>query len=495
MGPVQSKLVVPNDLAYLPTIRSYVEAIAAKVGFPQEQIRRIQLAVDEACTHVIETSFEPGERTTFVVSGEESDVGLRVVIADRGMPFNPAAVADYDPQAGLDRELGGMGFFIMKQMVDEVRFVSRGPEGKELHLHKYLEAGDITTYLSEEELQPYDAKVQPAPPGTYDFRLMRPVEAEAIEVAKCVYKTYGYTYPGEHIYYPERLVEMNRTGEMLSVVVVTDTGEVAGHCAISGGGPDALIRELGQAAVDPAHRGRRLLTRLLRFAIEEAHRRGMAGLFGEPVTNHPYSQRASYKLGFRDTALLLAYIPESVYFKKIGEEALSQRMTLLYNFLPLSGCGSSQIYAPYHHRTMLGQIYDTLGLDRALALPTPEAVESCPDQSELSTHVMSAIDVAHMEIRSPGRYLATEVEIKVSELVRKAIACIHLDLPLTDSRTTALCPHFEAMGFVLGGILPDAQGHDVLRLQYLNNVPIDFDQVHVDSAVGRALKTYIQGHF
>jgi serine/threonine-protein kinase RsbW len=495
MGKEHSRLVVPNDLSYLPAIRAYVGAVAAKVGFSDKETGRLQLAVDEACTHVIETSFEPGEETIVSVAAEESDVGLRIVIADQGMPFNPASVIDYDPAAGLDRELGGMGFYLMKRMMDEVRFISKGPEGKELHLVKYLETGSITAYLSEEELQPYEMKVQPAPPGSYEFRLMQPTQPEAIEVSKCVYKTYGYTYPGEHVYYPDRLVEMNRSGELVSVVVVTDAGEVAGHCAISSDTPGSAIRELGQAAVDPAHRGRRLLTRLLSFAIEEARRMGLAGLFGEPVTNHPFSQKASYGLGFRDTALLLGYIPQSVLFKKIGDEALAQRMTLLLNFMLVGDCGRSRIYTPYHHRTMLAKIYDSLGLRRQLALPSEDALAQCGEQSELSTLVMSAIDAARIEIKRPGRYVTTEVEIKLNELARKGMACIHLDLPLTDPSAALLCSHFEALGFVLAGILPKADGNDTLRLQYLNDVSIDFDQIIVDSEIGNALFEYIRSQY
>ncbi len=485
-----STLTIPNDPSFLGVVRSYIEAVAGRIGFDLQQVRHIQQAVDEACSHIIATSFEPGEEATLTITGQESDVGLHVVIADQGLPFNPALVVEYDPQAGLDRELGGIGFYLIKQMMDQVRFVHKGPEGNELHLTKYLDQGSITTFLSEEELQPYDDRVEPAPPGTYDLRLMRPVRAEAVEVSRCVYRTYGYTYPGEHIYYPDRLIEMNRRGEMLSIVAVSDTGEVAGHCAISGP-PEAPIREIGQAAVDPAHRNRNLLTRLLRFAVEEARRRGLAGLVGEPVTNHPFSQRASAHLGFQDTALLLGYIPQSVFFKKIGDQALGRRMTLLYNFLPLGDCGRSRIYAPLHHRTMLRRIYDGLGLQRTLVEP-PAVLPRRPDQSRLSTEVLSAINAAHIILQQPGRYAATEVRIKLNELIRKGVACVHLDLPLTDPATATLCAHCEMAGFTLAGIIPQADGNDLLRLQHLNEIPIDWNEMVIYSEAGQALKRYLQ---
>jgi len=493
MAKDPSTLTVPNDTAYLPVISAYVTASAAQVGFSEDEANRIRLAVDEACTNVIETAFEPGEEATFTVACQRFEAGLRVIIADQGMPFNPAAVADYDPQAGLDRELGGLGFYLMKQVMDEVRFVSKGREGKELHLVKYLERGNIATLLSAEELQPYEAKVQPAPPGSYVFRLMQP--AEAIEVARCVYKTYGYTYPGEHVYYPERLSELNRTGEQISIVAVSDKGEVAGYCAIFGGRPDDPIRELGQAAVDPAHRGRQIISQLVQRAIDEARSRGLAGLCGEPVTNHPFSQQVGLKLGFRDSAILLGYIPQSVHFKKIGAEALPQRETLLYCLLPLRPWPAAQVYAPPPHRPLLERIYADLGIERhtvAVGETSKLVPRPRPEQSLLSTRVLSAINVARLEITTYGQYVTTEVEIKRRELCRKGIACVHLDLPLSDPWTAFLGTDFEAQGFLLAGVLPKADGQDVLRLQYLNDVPIDLDKIHVVSEVGQELLAYVK---
>jgi serine/threonine-protein kinase RsbW len=293
---------------------------------------------------------------------------------------------------------------------------------------------------------------------------------------------------------------MNRTGEQISIVAVSDKGEVAGYCAIFGGQPDDPIRELGQAAVDPAHRGRQIISQLIQRAIDEARSRGLAGLFGEPVTNHPFSQQVGLKLGFRDTAILLGYIPQSVYFKKIGAEALPQRETLLYCLLPLRRWPAAQVYAPPQHRPLLERIYANLGIQRELVpLQTSEVSQTSevlsqprPEQSVLSTSVLSAINVARLEITAYGQYVTTEVEIKLRELCRKGVACVHLDLPLSDPWTALLGADFEAQGFLLAGVLPKADGQDVLRLQYLNAVPIDFDKIHAVSEVGQELLAYVK---
>jgi len=65
-------LTVPNDTFYLAIIRAFVKAVAAQTGFDDADISDIQLAVDEAWTHVIETAFEPGEAQDTTVSCQRS---------------------------------------------------------------------------------------------------------------------------------------------------------------------------------------------------------------------------------------------------------------------------------------------------------------------------------------------------------------------------------------------------------------------------------------
>jgi anti-sigma regulatory factor (Ser/Thr protein kinase) len=110
-----SILTIPNDTAYLPVVGAYMKAVAAQLGFDDADIGDIRLAVDEACTHVIETAFEPGEEQSFTVSCQRYPSGLRVTIADKGMPFDPHSIPAYDARGGPDRELRGLPFYLIQQ--------------------------------------------------------------------------------------------------------------------------------------------------------------------------------------------------------------------------------------------------------------------------------------------------------------------------------------------------------------------------------------------
>ncbi len=482
-----SQLTVPNDLSYLPVIGAYTRAIAERAGFAAADVHRIRLAVDEACTNVI-ASFEPGDRQPFTITSRVDSTSLTIAIADKGLPFDPTAVAAYDASGGLDRDTGGLSYYLIKQVMDEVRYLNKGREGKEVRLTKYRATSDVQSYFTAQELQPYEAMAAPAD-VPIAYRLMRP--DEAARVAQCVYRIYGYTYPGEHYYYPERLAEMNRTGEIISAVAVLDStsGEVVGHCALVGA-PDSPIREVGQALVSPPYRDRGIIARLTTLLHQVARERGLAGLYCLPVTLHPYSQRAALALGYRETGLLLGYVPQSVFFKRMEEGELAQRETLLYAFLPLNMPAGPAVYPPPHHREMIQRIYEHVGLTRRLA-ECPAELSAPAAPANLSTHIKLSLNSAQIEVQGYGDRVAGEIAARLSELRGRGLAVIHLDLPLTDPLTARFCANLEGLGFFFGGVLPGVE-KDILRLQYLHDVTIDYDQITCASVLARELLEYIK---
>jgi len=500
-----SSLTIPNDTAYLPVVGAYVKAVAAQLGFDEADLSDIRLAVDEASAHIIQTAFEPEEEQSLTISCQRFPSGLRVTISDKGMPFDPYSIQAYDAHGGPDRELSGLPFYLIQQAMDEVRFVNKGCEGKELQLTKYLRVPSVETYFPQEELRLYDTTVDPAVPAEYCCRLMEP--ADAIEIAKCVYKTYGYTYPGERIYYPERVVTMNQSGELLSAVATTEMGEVVGHCALSGQPGDPLM-EVCQAVVAPAHRRRGVMKELVGLLTAEARQRELAGLYVVAVTVHPFSQQASHRYGFRESAILLAYGPRNVHFKKITDQQLPQRETVVYSYQPLHEDPCSRVYLPAHHHSIIAQIYANLGLEREFATdkmshlrpgPGPATSEDC--HLDLSTEITSAMGTALIEIGGYGAGTEQEIKSKLRALCYEGIAVVYLGLPLGDPHTAVSCRKFEELGFFFAGILPrpaktvSPEGiisGDWLCLQFLNGARVDYDRLQIYGDFGQKLLGYIR---
>ncbi|PWH17837.1 MAG: hypothetical protein DDG60_01205 [Anaerolineae bacterium] len=123
----------------LDLIRDFVGEIARQAKMDEREIYNVQLAVDEACSNIIEYAYEgipDGQIEITVLATREA---LTILIRDQGKPFNPDEIAEPDVEAALeDRPIGGLGLFFMRKLMDEVRFVHTPGQGNLLTMVKRL---------------------------------------------------------------------------------------------------------------------------------------------------------------------------------------------------------------------------------------------------------------------------------------------------------------------------------------------------------------------
>jgi serine/threonine-protein kinase RsbW len=126
------------DLAHLATIRHFVLDASRDLGLEEKDACDLELAVDEACTNVVEHAYQ-GQAGEVEISIKAVGDAVQVIIHDEGRPFDPQAVPIPDPSAPLeDRQPGGLGLFLMRQVMDEVEFEFDGEMGNTLTMVKKL---------------------------------------------------------------------------------------------------------------------------------------------------------------------------------------------------------------------------------------------------------------------------------------------------------------------------------------------------------------------
>lgn len=131
------KVKFPAQFQYLDEIRDFVAEIARQGGFSDKEIYSIQLAADEAASNIIEHAYEgvtDGELE--IACGMKGDL-LTITLHDHGQPFDPASVRPPDLKADLsDRQIGGLGIYLMRKLMDEVEYESSTHGGNRLTLTK-----------------------------------------------------------------------------------------------------------------------------------------------------------------------------------------------------------------------------------------------------------------------------------------------------------------------------------------------------------------------
>ncbi len=493
-----SKLTVSNDLSYSPVVTSYVKAVAQKLGFEEDDLSMIELGVDEAFTNVVEHAFDADEDVSFDIICRRIPLGLQIAIREQGMPFDPSKIPEYDPNAALEDQSGaGLGSYLMKQTMNEVHFNNLGKQGKETLMIKFLQSKSVEDYFDSSELERFEkpGEKKAKTRKRIELKIARVTANDAIEVSRCVYRTYGYSYDKEHAYYPERIVELNETGLMISALAVTEEGEMTGHCALMKNHSEDKIAEIGMAVVKPKFRGKGCMKFLSSFLMEEAKTAGLIGIFAQAVSNHPFSQKTMHNFGFYDCGMLLANVPTTRSFKGITDK-LSQRESYVISYQYLNKPESLTIYAPPHHKQMIEKIYENIDIKPDFKFPDwvgyGGETQFKADESALKSKVYTGKGIAYIEIPQFGKDIVKQVRARLRDLCLKKIEAIYLYLSLQRPETYSLTPEFEKMGFFFGGIFPATTYGDALILQYLNNVEIDHSKIALVSDMAKDLSAYVQ---
>ena len=483
-------LTLPNDISYLPLIAAYVHKVALMVGFEPEDALKLQLAVEEGVTAIVTPSFVTGEKVNFQIIAEKVPLGIRFILKDQGMPYDPTCFPDYDPASLLEGEPStALSLFMMKQAADRLEFVNLGKDGKETHIIKYLPVQSVEQCLTEPEQCELPKELTPAVLPEYHIRYLLP--EEAVEISRLAYFAYGYTYKS-YIYYPERIRELNDLGRLVSLVAVSHEGVVLGHSALNFDESDKLTAELGTAFVKSGYRGQGLLKELMQAMIDEAKKRKLTGFFGLPVTSHFYSQKACVGLAMQPTALFLArgFV---VRFKDIKPDN-QQRESFLYYFRYLHAEQADlPLYLPAHHQVMLEKIYNSLGVKKNFISGYAVLVEEA--KSIITVQRDISFITATIQVIQYGQDVQGELKRLLKELKQEDMKVIILELKLSDPQTSQHVEKFEQMGFIFAGVMPQGTGEDRLCLQYLNCGYIDFEQIKIQGDLGQELGRYIQQYF
>ena len=129
-------LSLDADLAQLTTIREFVSRSGRELDLDERTIYDLQLAVDEACTNVIQHAYA-GRGGAMEVTVEPDEGGVRVTVRDWGEPFEFQKVPEPNVATPLEqRELGGLGLFLMHQVMDDVLFDFDAEQGNTLTMVK-----------------------------------------------------------------------------------------------------------------------------------------------------------------------------------------------------------------------------------------------------------------------------------------------------------------------------------------------------------------------
>ena len=120
------EIALVNDLREIAGVAAKIDAFCAARDLPAQIAYAVNLAIDEVLTNTISYGYDDDDphRIELIVRWEHDQ--LIVVTVDDGRAFDPSGVQELDLATPLeDRALGGLGLFLVQQMMDQVEYQRR----------------------------------------------------------------------------------------------------------------------------------------------------------------------------------------------------------------------------------------------------------------------------------------------------------------------------------------------------------------------------------
>jgi len=124
-------LTLKNQVGELERVNQFIEEIGEELGLDMELQMNLNLVIEEMVSNVIFYAYPEGKVADIELLAECNGKKLTFLLSDQGKEFDPTAREDADPDVNpVDREIGGMGIFIVKNIMNEVTY--QRLEGKNL---------------------------------------------------------------------------------------------------------------------------------------------------------------------------------------------------------------------------------------------------------------------------------------------------------------------------------------------------------------------------
>jgi len=513
MKPVESVIILPSLERFVNPALAFIRGAAASCGFSGSALNDIEVAAEEALTNVIKHAFEGSADETFKLSVRFTDTDFMITVFEKGMPFSPDRVPDFDP-VKLENTLNtdGLGVYLMKKTMDDVIFENLGRDGKSLTLVKHIKDAHIKRIMENDgsgagnaggaqelsgaahapsvavnEVLVKSPHAHATENVAFDIRLFRP--EDALEISRCAYKSYGYTYE-PYIYYPEKIIEMNGEGKLRSFIAAgRDGGEILGHIAFKYKNAGERIAEIGVAFVRPEYRKSGIYKAMMNFSHEKALELKLLGLYGRAVTSHIGSQKILEPMGYVACGVFLGLFPDDVDFKSITGKIRQKESGLLF-YRPILEEKERAIYVPARHENKISEIFKSCNISVKLGegISKPGAA-----QSRINVNMVPVLNIADVEVNFIGADIIHELKSTLHNLRQKHIDAVFLHVGIEDPCASFVAEQCELMGFFFSGVLPYGQnGKHEFILQYMNNLEIDYDAIKPYSQRALEILNYVR---
>ena len=120
---MEKSIILANDIAELSKLHAFIEEVGEDLSLTPDVVFNLDLVIEEAVVNIIHYAYPKEEHQYIYLSAHMHEGSIVFVLTDTGKEFDPTLTPEADITLSADeREIGGLGIFLIRQIMNEVRY-------------------------------------------------------------------------------------------------------------------------------------------------------------------------------------------------------------------------------------------------------------------------------------------------------------------------------------------------------------------------------------
>ena len=120
---MEKTIILANDINEICRLNQFVDEMGEEFSLAPDIVFNLNLVLEEAVVNIINYAYPKEEHETIYLSAKLLEGSIVLVLTDTGKEFDPTLVPEADiTLSAEEREIGGLGIFLIRQIMNEVKY-------------------------------------------------------------------------------------------------------------------------------------------------------------------------------------------------------------------------------------------------------------------------------------------------------------------------------------------------------------------------------------
>lgn len=120
---MEKSIILTNDISEINKLTEFVEEIGNELSLAPDVVFNLNLVLEEAVVNIINYAYPKEEHQSIYLSATLHEGSIILVLTDTGVEFDPTMAPEADiTLSAEERPIGGLGIFLIRQIMNEVRY-------------------------------------------------------------------------------------------------------------------------------------------------------------------------------------------------------------------------------------------------------------------------------------------------------------------------------------------------------------------------------------